>query len=281
MVKIKIGIAQISPILGDIPKNTECIIDYIKKAEKDKVNFLIMPELSTIGYGCGDLFLEKVEDNLKAFELIKNSIRDIYCIVGYAERDRYGFLYNSAALIKNGTIVGNYRKVQLVNYRLFDEKRYFRPGSTCPVFETEYGTIGILTCEDMWYPEPARSLVFRGSNVIFILAASPFEWGKDRVWGRILSGRAHDSSVFVVFSNQAGCQDGVTYWGGSQVIGPDGEIIAQCKMIYNDYLVAEIETDDIRRARRRDIRLRDTRRDVIEDMKKAYGVIADGRNYSE
>jgi NAD+ synthase (glutamine-hydrolysing) len=186
------------------------------------------------------------------------------------EKDNLGFFYNSAALLGNGEHLGSYRKVQLVNYRLFDEKRYFKPGSRLPVFETPFGRVGVLICEDVWYPEPARALTFRGAEVILVLNSSPFERGKVELWRNILRQRVYDNMLPMAFVNQAGTQDGVTYWGGSMVISASGDEIARGKILEEDFLICDIDLDESKRLRRRDIRVREVRREILEEVLRAY-----------
>ena len=267
---MRIGLAQIEPIQGSITKNTEKILEHVDKAEQHEVDLLVTPELATIGYGCGDIFLDKVDENLEALKQIKEEIKGFYAIIGYVEKDENGFLYNSAALIKDREMLGNYRKVQLVNYRLFDEKRYFKHGNSCPVFETEFGKIGVLICEDLWYPEPARALTFRGASLIACISASPYEAGKPDAWNMLLKQRVNDNLVYMAFVNQVGCQDGVTYWGASKVLNPAGIIVTEADLISEDFVATDIDLKDVERVRRRDLRCRDIRREIIEDVLKAY-----------
>lgn len=267
---VRIGLAQIEPGQGDVEGNAERILRHVKLARREKVDLLLTPELALIGYGCGDIFLDKVEENEEALERITEKVRGFYAIIGHVEEDADGFLYNAAALVKDGRVLGRYRKADLANYRLFDEWRYFKPGDKCPVFETDFGRIGITICEDLWHPEPARAMAFRGALLIACISASPYDWGKEGLWDAFLRERVHDNLVFMAFANQAGCQDGATYWGGSKILSPTGEVLAEAKLVSEDFVTADLDLGEVARVRRRDLRLRDVRRPILEELLGAY-----------
>ncbi len=272
---IKIGLAQIATRLGDVQGNKKKILEAIEKGKDSGVDIVLTPELATLGFGSGDIYLDKVQENLEALDEIRKATKKgPVTIVGFIDQDERGFFYNSAALLADGELFGIYRKVQLVNYRLFDEKRYFKPGSHLPVFQLSFGKIGILICEDVWFPEPARALTFRGAEIIFVLSASPFDRGKIEKWDDFLRERVYDNILPMAMANQAGVQDGVTYWGGSVVIDASGKVVKRGKLLEEDFVVAEIDLEEAKRLRRRDIRVREVRREILEDLLKAYEEMA-------
>jgi len=269
---LKVGLCQISTRLGDIETNKRKILDCIRRAREENIDIILTPELATMGFGSGDIYLDKVEENLEALDEIREYTEktNLWAIVGYVEKDPLGFFYNAACLIAEGKILGNYRKVQLVNYRLFDEKRYFRSGRHLPVFDTPYGKIGILICEDIWFPEPVRIVTLRGAEIVFVLSASPFSRSKVSLWKDYLRIRAFDNILPIAFANQAGIQDGVTYWGGSMLVDATGEVIAEAKLTDEDFVIAPVDIAESRRLRRRDIRIREIRREILEELMRAY-----------
>jgi NAD+ synthase (glutamine-hydrolysing) len=269
MRKVRVSLLQLSTKLGKIEENYEKILNGIEYSLKEKAEIIVTPELATIGYGSGDIYLDKVRENLEVLEKIKKKVKDFYLILGYMEEDSKGFFYNSAALIYNGEIIGNYRKVQLVNYRLFDEKRYFKAGNRMPVFKTKFGKIGILICEDVWFPEPPRAMALRGAEVLFVIGASPFERKKDEIWINYLKQRVYDNILPVCFCNQAGSQEGIVYMGFSMYLNARGEIVCKGKLIEEDIVIFDLDLDEYKRIRRRDIRLREVRKEVIEDLLRA------------
>ncbi len=270
--KLKVGIGQISARLGDIEYNKKQIIEYLRLGKEKGAEIVVFPELSVIGFGSGDIYLDKVDENLQAVEEIVEETKklNIWAIVGYVEKDERGFFYNSACLIGNGEIKGKFAKTQLTNYRLFDEKRYFKPGSNLPVFRTPLGTLGILICEDVWFPEAARALTFRGAEVIFVLSASPFDRGKIEIWDDFLKVRVLDNILPIVFVNMSGIQDGVTYWGGSAYYSASGKLVKRLKLLENDFDVVEVDLEESKRLRRRDIRVREVRKEILEEVLRAY-----------
>ncbi len=272
MRKLRIGIGQIITRLGDIKGNRERILRFIERGKEENVDVIVFPELSTLGFGSGDIYLDKVNENLELVNELVDISKNIhpYLIIGFVDRDERGFFYNAAAIIGKGNILGIHRKVQLVNYRLFDEKRYFTPGTSVNVFSTPWGKTGILICEDVWFPEPARILAFKGAEIIFVLSASPFDRGKPEVWKAFLTSRIYDNILPFVMVNQAGIQDGVTYWGGSMVFDAAGNLTHQAALLEEEFMVAEVNLDLFRVLRRRDIRLRETRLEILEELLNAY-----------
>jgi len=269
---VKIGLGQIITRLGDVEGNKKRIIEALEQGKEEGVDIVVFPELSTLGFGSGDIYLDKVDENLKALDEIVEKTKELnlWSIVGFVDKDDLGFFYNAAALIGKGKIVGKYYKTQLVNYRLFDEKRYFKPGCSLPVFETPFGKIGILICEDVWFPEPSRAMTFRGANFLVVLSASPYDRGKDEIWEDYLKVRVYDNILPVVFINQAGVQDGVTYWGGSMIIDAEAKIVTRAKLLEPDFAVGEINLEESLKLRRRDIRIREVRKEILEDLLKAF-----------
>ncbi len=270
--KIRLGLLQIETRLGDIAGNRERIQHFLKQAKDQGVDLAVTPELATLGFGSGDIYLDKVEENLTALEEIREFASDLglWTIVGFVDRTPLGFFHNAAALIGEGRIQGVYRKVQLVNYRLFDEKRYFAPGHRLPVFSTPFGRLGILICEDVWFPEPARALTFRGAEILIVLSASPYTTTKVKTWQNFLQERVLDNLLPVAFVNQAGVQDGVTYWGGSMVFSARGELIAMAPLLEEHLLVVDVDLEESKTLRRRDLRVREVRREILEELLRAY-----------
>ena len=156
---MKIALAQINPIVGDIEGNTNKIISIIKKTKADIVVF---PELSITGYSPQDLILKSnfIDKNTKALTQIIKHTKNKAAIVGFIEK-AYENIYNSAAVIRNQQIVEIHRKICLPNYTIFDEKRWFREGNNATIFELDGKKIGVSICEDIWFPETTKRLTFR------------------------------------------------------------------------------------------------------------------------
>jgi len=272
MRTLRIAVAQLSAPLGDIHGNRDRVIAALHRAHETGADILLTPELVLLGFGSGDIYLDKVEQNLQALHEIVKASRDLHpvAVVGFVHRDDRGFHYNAAAVIHRGKILGIHHKVQLVNYRLFDEKRYFQRGTRILPFPTPMGRLGILICEDAWFPEPARILALRGAEVLLVLSASPYSRGKVALWEDYLRVRALDNLLPMVFVNMAGIQDGVAYWGGSMHLSARGEVLDRAAFLEEDFQIWEVDLDEPRLLRRRDIRLRELRRETIEELLRAY-----------
>lgn len=272
MRTVRVGLAQLEAPLGHIQGNLQSILEAYEQADAAGADLVVTPELALLGFGAGDIYFDKVQQNLEALEVIREASRKrrAWIAVGFVERDDHGFLYNAVALIGQGEIHGIHRKVQLVNYRLFDEKRYFRRGRRFEVFSTPFGRVGFLICEDAWFSEPARILAFRGADLLVVPSASPYDRGKPDIWEDFLRVRVLDNQLPVVFVNMAGIQDGVAYWGGSMAFSARGERVFQGPFLKPHLEVVTVDLEESRLLRRRDIRLREITSALVDDFVRAY-----------
>ncbi len=149
---IRIGLAQVNTIVGDLQGNTRLITDWIGRARDQGVDIVAFPELAITGYPPEDLVLKPgfVRDNLKQLHVVAGATKGISAVVGFVDED--GDLYNAAAYMHDGEIKAIYHKVFLPNYGVFDEQRYFAVGHRCPIFELSGIKVGVSICEDCWYP---------------------------------------------------------------------------------------------------------------------------------
>ncbi len=234
---MKIALAQINPIVGDIMGNTEKIISIIKKTKADIVVF---PELSITGYSPQDLLLRKnfTDENMQALKKIVSSTKRKAAIVGFVEK-AYGSLYNSAAIIVDLHIVEIHHKICLPNYAIFDEKRWFKEGNHATMFEFKGKKIGVSICEDIWFPETAKKQKYKGADLIINISASPYEKGKIDAVENILKQRWQENKVSIIYVNQVGAQDGIVYYGHSMYF-KNGKVIAKCKDFEEDVMVIYI-----------------------------------------
>ncbi|MBI2657572.1 hypothetical protein HYX08_02650 [Candidatus Woesearchaeota archaeon] len=235
---MRIALAQINPIVGDIGGNTEKIISVIKSAKADIVVF---PELSVTGYSPQDLLLRKdfVESNISALKKIVRSTGDKVAIVGFAERANE-FIYNSAAVIQNQHFLEIHRKICLPNYTIFDEKRWFNEGQYATVFDFRGKTIGVSICEDIWFPETTKRQKHKGAELIINISASPYSKGKIEAIENALKQRWEENKIPIVFVNQAGSQDGIVYYGHSMHF-KNGKIASKCKDFEEEILVVDLK----------------------------------------
>jgi predicted amidohydrolase len=172
------------------------------------------------------------------------------------EGDTFG-IYNSAFLFEQGTVRSVHRKTFPPTYGMFEEMRYFSRGSTVRAIDTSVGRIGVLVCEDLWHISLPWLLALDGAELIVALVASPTRLGGDgdsllaqRVNTENHKAYARLLSVFLAFCNRVGFEDGVNFWGGSQLVGPTGDILASAKLFEPDLVVGPVNDDELRRARR-------------------------------
>jgi NAD+ synthase (glutamine-hydrolysing) len=222
---IKITIAQINPIVGDISNNTEIIVKSAIDSHNLGSHLIVFPEMSLVGYPPEDLLLRKgfisqIED---AIENIRQKIPHTCSVIFGAPTMENGNLYNSAYLIQEG-IVRVYHKQKLPNYGVFDEKRYFSTGKDSFIFECQKHRIGLIICEDAWSPEPAKMAVNHGISTLISINASPFQIGKhaDRI--KNIKERVIENNVNFIYVNCVGGQDELVFDGGSFSMNKVGEI---------------------------------------------------------
>jgi len=245
MEGIKIAIAQINPTVGDLDGNTKIIKGYIKKARKQGADVVVFPELAVTGYPPKDLVLKPlfIKKNLGKLAEIAGAARGIAAIVGFVD-ERDGNIYNAAGILKDGEIVGVQHKTNLPNYDVFDEMRYFKPAKPARerhVFEIGGTVFGVNVCEDVWVEHgPIEDQAKKGAKIVINISSSPFHAGKTKEREEILSRRAKENDVMVVYCNLVGGQDDLVFDGGSYVFNPTGEMVAQAERFREDLLVVDL-----------------------------------------
>ena len=225
---IKIKLAQINPIVGDLNNNAQTIINLALEADESGAHLVVFPELALIGYPPEDLllregFIDQIESTI---EHIRTQLpEDISILFGAPERVK-GRLYNSAYLIQQGR-VRTYHKQYLPNYGVFDEKRYFEPGTDSFVFECQQTKIGVVICEDAWETTPISAVVAHGAQTIISLNASPFQLGKHQQRIKTMRQRVLENNVSLIYINAVGGQDELVFDGGSFAMDASGKITHQ------------------------------------------------------
>ncbi len=225
---VTVVMAQINAVVGDIDGNTQAVVAAIGIAKVKDADLIVFPELALTGYPPEDLLLRpSLEIRIaNALQVLCEHSHDIAVLVGLPQREN-GKLYNAAALLRNGKLEGLYCKQRLPNYRVFDEMRYFQPGTGSLVFELGGINMGVTVCEDIWAPEPAAKAVAAGAQVLLNLNASPFHVGKQREREAEVARRCAENSVPVIYVNMVGAQDELVFDGGSFAMSADGEVCAR------------------------------------------------------
>ena len=252
MDSFRIALAQVNTTVGDLRGNTQLIEDWIDRAAAQGADLAAFPELTLTGYPPEDLVLYPsfVTENKRLLCELAQGVRDIAVVVGFVD-EVDGRLFNAAALLANGEVQGVYHKLHLPNYGVFDERRYFEPGTVCPVVDLGRCTFGMNVCEDIWQSVgPSEYQCHAGAELIVNINGSPFEIDKRKTRERLVTNAAGRNRAFVAYVNQVGGQDELVFDGGSMVAGPDGIVFASSPQFEEDLLVIDLEFEQVRAARR-------------------------------
>jgi len=227
MQDLTLVMAQLDPLVGDIPGNADRAIEAVREARiEHKADVVVFPELFLTGYPPEDLLLRpSMETRLAAARerMAEKVARDVMVIIGYPGRREDGY-FNLAGVLYNGEWLGEYAKQSLPNYLVFDEHRYFTPGEAPLVIEHRGARLGILICEDLWDGAPVRRCRDAGADILVTLNASPYHRDKPAERLALFADRAREVQRPVVYANQVGGQDELVFDGGSLVVDAAGEL---------------------------------------------------------
>ncbi len=272
MRPLRIAMAQINPTVGDIAGNTRLIQTWIKEARRAKADLVAFPELAVTGYPPEDLLFKPrfIEDTQRALKAVAAEARGLVVVVGYVGQGATAVsaseapsfplagrheLYNEAAVLSDRRILATYRKRHLPNYGVFDESRYFHPGSRLPLLVLNGATIGVNICEDIWFSDgPTRLQASAGAEIIVNINASPFHVGKGRMREQVLATRARENRVIVTYTNTVGGQDELVFDGCSMIVDQAGEIVGRGKAFEQDLIVADLDVAAVGRVRLAQVR---------------------------
>ncbi|HVA25810.1 MAG TPA: nitrilase-related carbon-nitrogen hydrolase [Chloroflexota bacterium] len=282
---MKVGLAQIAPKLGDLASNLEKHLDLIKQAKQQGANLLVFPELSLTGYFLEELaYHVSLRTDARELQCLANEAGDMAVVVGFVEETPDYHYCISGAFIEGGAIKHLHRKVYLPTYGMFTDQRYFAEGDRVQAFDASFGRCGLLICEDIWHNSTVSIMAADRANFLISINSSP---GR----GVVTGGRTLGSSdavemlnrmyaqfftSFVIFCNRVGYEDGINFWGGSEVIGPDGECLAKAPYFDEALVYAEIDPAALRRVRislplLRDEKLELTVREYQRILKERFG----------
>jgi NAD+ synthase (glutamine-hydrolysing) len=260
---LRIALAQIDVAVGDLPGNVQRIAEAMRAAAEAGARLVCFPELALPGYPPEDLLLKPsfIADNLSALDdLARRSadFPDLTVVVGFVDRDED--IYNAAAVLHGGRIVGTYHKHYLPTYGVFDEDRYFAAGVETPTFIIEGVHVGVNICEDIWYPDgPATDQANAGAELLVNISSSPFYVGKQAARERMLATRAADTGAIVAYANLVGGQDELVFDGCSTIFDEEGELLARAYGFAEDLLIADLDIAGVFRTRLHDPRRRKER----------------------
>jgi NAD+ synthase (glutamine-hydrolysing) len=274
-LKLTVGLAQIYPKIGDVDANLKKHLQQIEAAKAEGADLLIFPELSLTGYNLQDLVYEVAMHptaDQPVFKTLLEAGADQHMdlMVGFVDVDERARYFIGAAYLSGGQVVHVHHKVYLPTYTMFDEGRYFAWGDGVRAFDTRFGRVGMLICEDFWHASPPYLLWLDRADLMLLHSASPGRGlntsGKlaSAHWVELVN-QAYGSlfTNYVVHCNRVGFEDGLNFWGGSMVTDPDGEIVAHAPYFDETLLIQSIDLNQLRRTRSRLPLLRDERTGLL------------------
>lgn len=274
MTILKLALAQINTKLGDVDANLEKHLDLIGRAREQDAGLILFPELSLTGYTLQDLTPSVAHSPTKddpIFRPLLEASQEIDIVVGFVDEDNRHRFYIADAYLSEGEVLHVHHKVYLPTYGLFDEGRFFALGDSIRAFDTRFGRVGMLICEDFWHISPPYLLWLDGADILLLTSASPGRGLKDD--DRLESARwvehtnrayANLFTSFVAHSNRVGYEDGLNFWGGGTVYDPNGELIAKGPYHEEALTFAELDLNQLHRTRARLPLLRDERTALVQ-----------------
>jgi predicted amidohydrolase len=254
-MRFPIALAQIAPTLGDLDANLDLVAERARAGAAAGARLVVFPELALTGYLLSDLVPEvaisAADPRLTA---LGSDLPDLLVAVGFVEETPEHRFCNSVALLRGGTLVGLHRKVYLPTYGLFDEGRFTSAGDRIrtAVVGEPLGRVGLSVCEDFWHPSLPMLQALDGASLLVNVAAGPARAPGSSAgvaaidaWHRMQQTYALLGTVAVAFCNRVGNEEGLTFWGGSRLLGPDGAILAEAPLYDEALVVGVVETDDL------------------------------------
>jgi predicted amidohydrolase len=286
MKKLTMALAQINTHLGDVNANLEKHLALTDEARRSGADLLVFPELSLTGYVLQDLattVANRPPPDNPVFKPLLEASHDLDLVVGFVDEDVRSRFYIAAAYLSQGKVVHVHRKVYLPTYGLFDEGRFFAWGDTIRAFDTRFGRLGILICEDFWHASPPYLLWLDGADLLVFTSASPGrgldskpELESARWVEHINKAYASLFTVFVAHANRVGYEDGLNFWGGSTLFDPNGQLLAKGPYHQEALTLHQIDLHQIHRTRTRLPLLRDERTALV--MRELQRILTDGRS---
>jgi NAD+ synthase (glutamine-hydrolysing) len=282
-MKLNLALAQMSTALGDVPANLKKHLALIQRARRQGADLIIFPELSLTGYALQDLASAvacRPSAKDATFQPLLKASRGIDIAVGFVEEDVRNRFYISSAYLSGGEVVHIHRKVYLPTYGMFDEGRFFALGDRVQAFDTRFGRLGMLICEDFWHASPPYLLWLDGADLFLFMSSSPGrglgkgdELETARWVERVNRGYASLFTAFVAHTNKVGFEDGLNFWGGAMVFDPNGKQIAKGAYHEEALTLAELDLNQLHRTRARLPLLRDERTALVQ--RELQGILAD------
>lgn len=282
---MRIALSQINVTVGDIDGNIDRILQRIKSARDLGVNLIAFPELCITGYPPEDLVFKNqfVDDNLTALQSVISATDNICVVIGYIDKDADA-IYNAAAIIEHQTLIGTYRKMVLPNYGVFDEQRYFTPGSEATIFNINGVKTAINICEDIWSDDgPIKYQRKSGSKLLININASPYHRGKREERETLLCKKALENNLAIAYVNLVGGQDELVFDGTSVIVSPEGEVLARASQFSEDNLVFDISLEEDRNTKKCKVSnfnlekySKTKNKEPMDDLEEVYAALVTG-----
>ena len=249
---LSICTAQLNFVVGDMPGNAQKIIAAAREAYAQGARLLLTPELAICGYAAEDLFLRPAfiaacDDAVKTVARETAGLKGLAIVLGHPQAmapgaQAFSVCFNAASVVRDGKIEQTYAKRELPNYQVFDERRYFVPGSKPCVFEVEGVKVGVLVCEDAWFATPARDTAAAGAQLLAVINASPFHLGKGTEREATMRARVVETGLPLVYAHLVGGQDEVVFEGRSFALAADGSVAARAPAFVEKLVYALVES---------------------------------------
>ena len=248
---LSICTAQLNFVVGDMPGNAQKIIAAAREAYAQGARLLLTPELAICGYAAEDLFLRPAfiaacDDAVKTVARETAGLKGLAIVLGHPQAmapgaQAFSVCFNAASVVRDGKIEQTYAKRELPNYQVFDERRYFVPGSKPCVFEVEGVKVGVLVCEDAWFATPARDTAVAGAQLLAVINASPFHLGKGTEREATMRARVVETGLPLVYAHLVGGQDEVVFEGRSFALAAKSSVAARAPAFVEKLVYALVE----------------------------------------
>ncbi|MDP4801093.1 MAG: NAD+ synthase, partial [Burkholderiaceae bacterium] len=248
-MSLQVLVAQVNATVGDVTGNSDKIKAAARRAVASSASVLLTPELSLVGYPPEDLilrpaFLRRSQEVLDELVETSKSWPGLAVIVGHP-RVHNGHVFNAATVFRDGVVLGVYGKLELPNYAVFDEQRYFQADGAPLVFEAQGVRFGVNICEDIWFPRGPAMAKAEGAQVLLVLNASPFHLQKDIERQDVVRRHINDKGLAAVMCNLVGGQDELIFDGDSFASNPDGGLAARARRFVEDDLLLSISAEGL------------------------------------
>ena len=273
-MQLTLALAQINTRLGDVPANLEKHLHLAAEARAAGADLLVFPELSLTGYVLQDLataVAHRPRPDDPIFRPLLEASEEIDLVVGFVDEDPRNRFFIASAYLSGGQVVHVHHKLYMATYGLFDEGRFFAWGDSVQAFDTRFGRLGILICEDFWHASPPYLLWLDGAEMLLFTSASPGRGisrepvlDSARWVEHINQAYASMFTCFVAHTNRVGYEDGLNFWGGSTLFDPSGELLVRGKYHEEGLILAEVDLNQLHRVRARLPLLRDERTSLVQ-----------------